>query len=832
MAEETQRYRIEVVVDPKPGDQGISIVEKRLVSLETAADRLRRLLRNLFFFAGLGASVRQLFDLSDAYTRIENRVRLVTRSEDERRVVLDRLFEVSNRVRTGTEQIGELYVRTALSAKNLGRSQQELLNFTESVSQALILSGASAQEANAGLVQLSQGISANRLGGDELRSVLEQLPAVADVLAQSLGVTRAQLRQMGAEGKITAEVILNAFRDAREELAGRFGATVPTIGQSFQVLKNRLLEFVGNANRATGASKLISEGILKLAEDIDRLARSVVLLSVALGTTLVVSGIQRAIAAMRAFSVVLLTNPLTLLPAVLALVIGYFVAFGDQVQVASDKVATLQDFAVAAFQVISERLAPMIELLKDAAASIGLFGSEAQFSFEGMVRGAAITVDAIVGLFRGLGNAISVLLGNIPTRFKDVLNLATFAIREFAEKSIDFILAQYQTLGDTIIRTGGLIGQVIANYSAALGALSAGNAEAAQDLTETAENSLNLIGQTFKSFPDRFRQNFAKLSAVDLLPVVELTGGAQILGDEVGAAFKEGFVGVTGATDLVDDIFDRAEERGRKRAAEQAAEAARLAAVDLNAPGESKFVFTDQQLDLLGQITGQTKEYKQQIADLNILYQQGAITLEQYQRTQDQLTIKSLQNATDMESGFKRAFLSMSLEATNFADATERAMESVADFGTDALVDLARTGGENFKQLADQAVQELQRIIARLIVVNLLKAAGEAIGGPVGGIVAGAAGGSVGKAVGGTVQPDRSYLVGERGPELFQPRQTGSIVPNAAIAGPTKPPQVNVQVVNVSDPNEVPSAIEGGGADRAIINVLQRNKAAVAQVTR
>jgi tape measure domain-containing protein len=136
-----------------------------------------------------------------------------------------------------------------LAGKDLGITQKELTQFTESLNQAIILSGASAVEAQAGLIQFSQGIASGALRGDELRSVLEQLPVVADILAKELNVTRGELRELGAQGAITSDIILKAFANARVELSERFARTVPTISQSFQVLRNAVVKTFGEFDK-------------------------------------------------------------------------------------------------------------------------------------------------------------------------------------------------------------------------------------------------------------------------------------------------------------------------------------------------------------------------------------------------------------------------------------------------------------------------------------------------------------------------------------------------------------------------------------------------------
>jgi hypothetical protein len=76
------------------------------------------------------------------------------------------------------------------------------------------------------------------LRGDELRSIMEQLPMVADIIARHLGVTRGELWALGHQGKITSLDLVEAFRDAREEIEERFGKFVPTLAQGFIAMRN------------------------------------------------------------------------------------------------------------------------------------------------------------------------------------------------------------------------------------------------------------------------------------------------------------------------------------------------------------------------------------------------------------------------------------------------------------------------------------------------------------------------------------------------------------------------------------------------------------------
>lgn len=232
--------RIDIVVK----EDGSVVVKRRLEDVGKAAsgtDQLLRTLRGTLAALGVAKLVGEVFRLANTFQELQNKLRVVTGSQEELVSVTDKLFDIAQRTRGSFESTTTLYSRLALSTKQLGISQEQLLGFTESLNQAITLSGATTQEASAGLIQLSQGMALGVLRGQDLRSVMEQIPAVADVIAKGLHVTRGELLTLGEQGKISAADIVRAFQNARQELNERFAKTVPTLGQAFEVLHNAIL---------------------------------------------------------------------------------------------------------------------------------------------------------------------------------------------------------------------------------------------------------------------------------------------------------------------------------------------------------------------------------------------------------------------------------------------------------------------------------------------------------------------------------------------------------------------------------------------------------------
>lgn len=283
-------------VDIRFRESGSVVIKRKIDEIGQSANRATRglfLLQRALFVLGAAGGIAQIVRLSDALTSMENRLRLTAFSTDNLRGVQDRLSEAAIRSRTDFLALGEIYTRMALSARDLGASQQEILEFTETLSKASIISGANAQEARAALIQLGQGLASDRLSGDELRSILEQLPFVADIIARDIGVTRGQLRQLGSDGELTAQVVLDAFRNARDEINALFETTNITISQALANAQTRLLQFIVQIERFTGASNKIARGIDSLSRNMDILFVILSLVVAKLAVAFTVSIVQR-----------------------------------------------------------------------------------------------------------------------------------------------------------------------------------------------------------------------------------------------------------------------------------------------------------------------------------------------------------------------------------------------------------------------------------------------------------------------------------------------------------------------------------------------------------
>src|SRR5690606_2788812 len=165
--------------------------------------------------------------------------------------------------------VAQVYQRLAQNAAQLGIDQKKVAEITETVSKAVAASGASADAADAALRQLGQGLASGALRGDELNSVMEQTPALAQAIATGLGVTIGELRKLGADGKITAQALITALTNAGESVNQQFGTRVKTAAQAWTELTNSVTRFIGETSKASALNSSLADGIERVSEAID-----------------------------------------------------------------------------------------------------------------------------------------------------------------------------------------------------------------------------------------------------------------------------------------------------------------------------------------------------------------------------------------------------------------------------------------------------------------------------------------------------------------------------------------------------------------------------------
>lgn len=204
-------------------------------------------------FATLGSavSVSHIIATADQMQNLASQIRLATDSTEQFHAVQTELRAIANEQRSSFDAVVDLYSNSQRSLSALGKSQQDVINFTRNMTMAMNVGGRSAQAQAAALTQLGQALASGVLRGDEFNSVAEQAPILMDLIAKEMGVTSKAIRDLAKDGKITADVVYNAVAKATDSLSAMSAKMPTTVSQALQVIKNEynyLIDDIMNQN--------------------------------------------------------------------------------------------------------------------------------------------------------------------------------------------------------------------------------------------------------------------------------------------------------------------------------------------------------------------------------------------------------------------------------------------------------------------------------------------------------------------------------------------------------------------------------------------------------
>ena len=419
------------------GDQ-LTDAARAAEQASSSGDRLMGTLKGMLgAFSAIG-TIKWLANTSDAMTSINARLELMTGNAEAAAAAQNKIYAAAQRSRgTYTEmanlvsQLG-MMAPEAFSDASGNLNTGELVAFAEQLQKQMTISGASGQSAAAAMVQLTQGLSSGTLRGEELNSVLEQTPMIAKTIAEYMGVSTGDMRELASEGAITADVVKNAILGAAEETNAAFASMPMTWAQVWTSMQNVALQ----------ALQPVLNAVSWLASNLDIVAPIVLGVAVAIGTlTVAINGAKIATAAMTAaqnmLNLVMTANPIGLVVAGIALLVGALYA------------------GVAAFNKLS--------------------GSSV--SATGIITGAVSVAAAVVGnafiavyntalsAFGGIYNTVASVANFVGNVFNNPLAAAAHLFGDFA----DTVLGVLQTIAGVIdVVFGSGLSDAVSGWRASL----------------------------------------------------------------------------------------------------------------------------------------------------------------------------------------------------------------------------------------------------------------------------------------------------------------------------------------------------------------------------
>ena len=228
------------------GNKAESVLGKRMGSIVSKAFSALSMAGMVAGVALVGQEVLEVgakaTAVSDKFASIKARINLINDGSQSTASIMDKVYQASERTRGSYTDMLDSVAKLNMLAKDSFSSNDEAIRFVEQLNMQFKLSGANVNEVSSAMTQLTQAMAAGRLQGDEFNSIMENAPMLAQAISQEMGVPIGQLKELGSEGAITAEVIKNALFNSADETQAKFAQMPMTFQEVGQQLSNAMFQ--------------------------------------------------------------------------------------------------------------------------------------------------------------------------------------------------------------------------------------------------------------------------------------------------------------------------------------------------------------------------------------------------------------------------------------------------------------------------------------------------------------------------------------------------------------------------------------------------------------
>ncbi|HIE9273041.1 tape measure protein [Klebsiella sp. w6] len=391
-------------------NQRLDLIERGFDSTTRAVNNTERSMSSLSGVAvalAAALSVKQVSEYADAWATVNNKLANSLRPNEQLADVTERVFNITQQTRSSLDATASLYARLERATRQYGTSADDLAKLTTIINQGFVVSGATAQEAENAIIQLSQGLASGALRGEEFNSVNEQGNRLIVALADSMGVSIGEMRNMAAQGKLTTDVVVNGLLSQGAVIGKEFANTTTTISQALQVAGNNVTKFFGENSTVKTGTAIFNDAVVTASENIGVLSAALTAAAAIMGsryfgalTMSAASQIQSALAAQRQAT----ANAQAAQSALIA-------ATSVKRKAVANKEAALSSLALAQaeYNVAKGSAAEMLALdalvaakSRASAASLSLAQAEtAQAAASARAAAAASAASVSIGLARG-----------------------------------------------------------------------------------------------------------------------------------------------------------------------------------------------------------------------------------------------------------------------------------------------------------------------------------------------------------------------------------------------------------------------------------------------
>lgn len=253
-------------------EASVNRTERSIGSMERTMSSLSGVAKGLL----AALSVQQVASYADAWTELNNKVANSVRAGETQAEVMQRIFDVSQATQSSLNGTATLYARLERGTRTYNTSAEDLTRLTTIINQGFAVSGATAQEAENAIIQLSQGIASGVLRGEEFNSVSEQGSRLMVALADSMGVSIGQLRAMAAQGQLTTDVVVKGLLSQGDAIGKEFANTTVSIAKGLQVAGNNVTKFFGENSTVKSFAAGFRDSVITISENLETLGTALI----------------------------------------------------------------------------------------------------------------------------------------------------------------------------------------------------------------------------------------------------------------------------------------------------------------------------------------------------------------------------------------------------------------------------------------------------------------------------------------------------------------------------------------------------------------------------
>ena len=253
-------------------EASVNRTERSIGSMERTMSSLSGVAKGLL----AALSVQQVASYADAWTELNNKVANSVRTGETQAEVMQRIFDVSQATQSSLNGTATLYARLERGTRTYNTSAEDLTRLTTIINQGFAVSGATAQEAENAIIQLSQGIASGVLRGEEFNSVSEQGSRLMVALADSMGVSIGQLRAMAAQGQLTTDVVVKGLLSQGDAIGKEFANTTVSIAKGLQVAGNNITKFFGENSTVKSFAAGLRDSVITISENLETLGTALI----------------------------------------------------------------------------------------------------------------------------------------------------------------------------------------------------------------------------------------------------------------------------------------------------------------------------------------------------------------------------------------------------------------------------------------------------------------------------------------------------------------------------------------------------------------------------